>query len=144
MEHESFESTAIAAFLNDNFVSIKVDREERPDVDQVYMTFIQATTGHGGWPMSVWLTPELRPFTGLNEEVSAYVFNQPGAKEFLDRYAELLQLIATGYRREGKRYVTIAVGCTGGKHRSVAMAEQLAGRLSGRDVSVSHRDLGRE
>ncbi len=64
MEHESFESAAIAAFLNEHFVSIKVDREERPDVDQVYMTFIQATTGHGGWPMSVWLTPELRPFTG--------------------------------------------------------------------------------
>ena len=62
MEHESFESAAIAAFLNEHFVSIKVDREERPDVDQVYMTFVQATTGHGGWPMSVWLTPELRPF----------------------------------------------------------------------------------
>ena len=73
--------------------------------------------------------PELRPFTGLNEEVSNYVFNQPGAKEFLDRYTELLQLIAAGYRREGKRYVTIAVGCTGGKHRSVAMSEKLAARL---------------
>jgi uncharacterized protein YyaL (SSP411 family) len=64
MEHESFESAAIAAFLSEHFVSIKVDREERPDVDQVYMTFVQATTGHGGWPMSVWLTPDLRPFFG--------------------------------------------------------------------------------
>src|SRR5258708_7788662 len=64
MAHESFESAAIAAFLNEHFVSIKVDREERPDVDQVYMTFVQATTGHGGWPMSVWVTPDLRPFTG--------------------------------------------------------------------------------
>ena len=61
MEHESFESAAIAAFLAEHFVSIKVDREERPDVDQVYMTFVQATTGHGGWPMSVWLMPDLRP-----------------------------------------------------------------------------------
>lgn len=64
MEHESFESAAIAAFLSEHFVSIKVDREERPDVDQVYMAFVQATTGHGGWPMSVWLTPDLRPFFG--------------------------------------------------------------------------------
>ncbi|MET9469872.1 RNase adapter RapZ [Streptomyces sp. NPDC006544] len=90
--------------------------------------------------------PELRPFTGLNEEVSAYVFSQPGAKEFLDRYTELLQLIATGYRREGKRYVTIAVGCTGGKHRSVAMSEKLAARLSSEGVEtvVVHRDMGRE
>jgi uncharacterized protein YyaL (SSP411 family) len=64
MEHESFESAAIAAYLSEHFVSIKVDREERPDVDQVYMTFVQATTGHGGWPMSVWLMPDLRPFFG--------------------------------------------------------------------------------
>ncbi|MER5667826.1 RNase adapter RapZ [Streptomyces mirabilis] len=90
--------------------------------------------------------PELRPFTGLNEEVSAYVFNQPGAKEFLDRYTELLQLIAAGYRREGKRYVTIAVGCTGGKHRSVATSEKLAARLASQGVEtvVVHRDMGRE
>ena len=64
MEHESFEDAAIAAQLNDGFVSIKVDREERPDVDRVYMTFVQATTGQGGWPMSVWLTPALEPFYG--------------------------------------------------------------------------------
>ena len=90
--------------------------------------------------------PELRPFTGLNEEVSAYVFNQPGAKEFLDRYTELLQLIAAGYRREGKRYVTIAVGCTGGKHRSVAPSEKLAARLASQGVEtvIVHRDMGRE
>ena len=90
--------------------------------------------------------PELRPFTGLNEEVAAYVFNQPGAKEFIDRYAELLRLIAAGYRREGKRYVTIAIGCTGGKHRSVATSEKLAARLAAEGVEtvVVHRDMGRE
>ncbi|MDT0444917.1 RNase adapter RapZ [Streptomyces johnsoniae] len=90
--------------------------------------------------------PELRPYTGTSEEVAGYVFNQPGAKEFLDRYAELLQLIAGGYRREGKRYVTIAVGCTGGKHRSVAMSERLARRLAAEGVEtvVVHRDMGRE
>src|SRR3954470_3856600 len=90
--------------------------------------------------------PELRPFTGLNDEVATYVFNQPGAKEFLDRYAELLHIVNAGYRREGKRYVTIAVGCTGGKHRSVAMSERLAARLSadGVETVVVHRDMGRE
>ncbi len=64
MAHESFENPQIARILNDNFVCIKVDREERPDVDRVYMTFVQATTGGGGWPMSVWLTPDLKPFFG--------------------------------------------------------------------------------
>ena len=64
MEHESFENADVAAVLNRDFVSIKVDREERPDVDRVYMTFVQATTGSGGWPMSVWLTPQREPFFG--------------------------------------------------------------------------------
>jgi uncharacterized protein YyaL (SSP411 family) len=64
MERESFENPEIAEQLNRDFVSIKVDREERPDIDRIYMTYVQATTGSGGWPMSVWLTPELRPFVG--------------------------------------------------------------------------------
>ena len=64
MERESFENLGVAKVLNDHFISIKVDREERPDVDRVYMTFVQATTGSGGWPMSVWLTPDLQPFFG--------------------------------------------------------------------------------
>lgn len=64
MEHESFENEEIAALLNEKFVPVKVDREERPDVDLTYMTYVQAATGHGGWPMSVFLTPELKPFYG--------------------------------------------------------------------------------
>ena len=64
MAHESFENPEIARLMNENFVNIKVDREERPDVDRLYMAFVQATTGGGGWPMSVWLTPEGRPFYG--------------------------------------------------------------------------------
>jgi uncharacterized protein YyaL (SSP411 family) len=64
MERESFENEKVAAFLNDHFVSVKVDREERPDVDKIYMTFIQATTGGGGWPLNVFLTPDLKPFFG--------------------------------------------------------------------------------
>ena len=89
MEHESFESAAIAAFLAKHFVSIKVDREERPDVDQVYMTFVQATTGHGGWPMSVWLTPELRPFFGGTYFPPVDMPGRPGFITVLRRIAEL-------------------------------------------------------
>ena len=89
MEHESFESAAIAAFLAEHFVSIKVDREERPDVDQVYMTFVQATTGHGGWPMSVWLTPDLRPFFGGTYFPPTDLPGRPGFITVLRRIAEL-------------------------------------------------------
>jgi len=90
--------------------------------------------------------PELRPQNGRDAAVRDYVLGQRGAKEFLDAYTEVLRLLAAGYEREGKHYVTLAVGCTGGKHRSVAMAEQLGQRLrdEGIDVQVTHRDLGRE
>jgi len=90
--------------------------------------------------------PELRPKTGKDEAVRDYVLAQPGAQDFLDRYEGVLQLVTDGYKREGKRYVLLAVGCTGGKHRSVAMSEQLGARLAatGSDVQVVHRDLGRE
>ncbi len=90
--------------------------------------------------------PELRPRTGLDEPVRDYVLAQPGAAEFLDGYDALLQVVTEGYRREGKHFLTLAVGCTGGKHRSVAVGEELAARLRahGADVQVVHRDLGRE
>jgi RNase adapter protein RapZ len=94
-------------------------------------------------PNPHWM-PELRPFTGLDAAVRDYVLGQPAAGAFLDAYLSVLEVSLAGFEREGKRYVTLAVGCTGGKHRSVAMAEQLAARLTGRDVTVSHRDLGRE
>jgi uncharacterized protein len=64
MERESFDNEEISALMNEHFINIKLDREERPDVDRVYMTYVQATTGSGGWPMSVWLTPDLKPFLG--------------------------------------------------------------------------------
>jgi uncharacterized protein YyaL (SSP411 family) len=83
MEHESFESDEVAAVLNEHFVSIKVDREERPDVDRVYMTFVQATTGSGGWPMSVWLTPELKPFYGGTYFPPSSKWGRPGFIEIL-------------------------------------------------------------
>ncbi len=89
MEHESFENAAIAAALNDRFVSIKVDREERPDVDRVYMTFVQATTGSGGWPMSVWLTPELKPFYGGTYFPPSSKWGRPGFLEILNEIARV-------------------------------------------------------
>jgi len=90
--------------------------------------------------------PELRPKTGQDPDVRDYVLGQQDAPEFLDRYEGLVRLLAAGYLREGKRYVLLAVGCTGGKHRSVAMSEQLATRLAEGElaVQVQHRDLGRE
>jgi UPF0042 nucleotide-binding protein len=97
-------------------------------------------------PNPFWI-PELREPTGLDNEVRNYVLSQEGAEDFLEQYHELLRLISAGYRREGKRYLTLAVGCTGGKHRSVAISEELATRLSKEDgvaVKVVHRDLGRE
>jgi RNase adapter protein RapZ len=96
-------------------------------------------------PNPHWI-PELRDFSGLNPQVRDYVLSQEGAVEFVRIFRELLQVVGAGYRREGKRYLTLAVGCTGGKHRSVAIAEHL-GELLGKDgvdVSVVHRDLGRE
>jgi UPF0042 nucleotide-binding protein len=88
--------------------------------------------------------PSLRPLSGCDAAVRDYVLSQPAAAEFLDAYLAVLDVSLAGFEREGRRYVTLAVGCTGGKHRSVAIAEQIAARLGGRDVTVSHRDLGRE
>lgn len=97
-------------------------------------------------PNPFWV-PELRPLNGLTPEVSSYVLGQPDASEFLDSYAKLLRPLLDGYRREGKTYLTVGIGCTGGKHRSVAMTEELVRRLSGREgieVRAAHRDLGLE
>nr|WP_298991130.1 RNase adapter RapZ [uncultured Pseudokineococcus sp.] len=90
--------------------------------------------------------PSLRAQTGRDEGVRDFVLRQEGAEEWLDRYVAALEPVVAGYRREHRGFVTVAVGCTGGKHRSVALSEQLARRLSGADVRarVVHRDLGRE
>ena len=88
----------------------------------------------------------LAPLTGQDERVREYVLSQLGAADFLDAYLAALRVVLAGYEREGKQYVTLAIGCTGGKHRSVAMAEQIAERLeeTGLNIQVVHRDLGRE
>jgi UPF0042 nucleotide-binding protein len=96
-------------------------------------------------PNPFWI-PELRELRGLDAPVNDYVVAQEGAPEFLDLFAGVIDLVTVGYLREGKRFATVAVGCTGGKHRSVAIAENLSARLVrvGIEVAVVHRDLGRE
>jgi len=97
-------------------------------------------------PNPFWI-PELRHLNGEDPEVAEYVLGQPGAREFIDAYATALEPVLAGYQRENKRHATIAIGCTGGKHRSVAIVRELADRLGalpGVAVSVKHRDRGRE
>jgi hypothetical protein len=89
MEHESFENDSIAGLLNRDFISIKVDREERPDVDRVYMAFVQSTTGAGGWPMSVFLTPDLKPFYGGTYFPPTSRWGRPGFTDLLNELARV-------------------------------------------------------
>ena len=98
MEHESFEQQSVAAILNRHFVSVKVDREERPDVDRIYMSYVQAATGSGGWPMSVWLTPDLHPFVGGTYFPPDDRYGRPG-------FASVCERIARAWREERPRIV---------------------------------------
>jgi len=91
MERESFEQEAIGTFLNEHFVSIKVDREERPDVDKIYMTFVQSTTGGGGWPLNVFLTPDLKPFFGGTYFPPDARHGRPGFLQLLRQISQLWQ-----------------------------------------------------
>ena len=96
--------------------------------------------------------PELRPLTGLDAAVSANVLGSENTQEFLERYQSLFETMASGFFNEGRKYLTLAIGCTGGKHRSVAIAEELSKRLNTKSVGSDrkiiahavHRDLGRE
>jgi uncharacterized protein YyaL (SSP411 family) len=105
MEHESFENRVVAEVLNRHFVAIKVDREERPDVDRVYMTFVQATTGSGGWPMSVWLTPSLQPFYGGTYFPPSSKWGRPG-------FIDILKEIARAWEEDRARIETSAESIT--------------------------------
>ena len=98
MAHESFENPEIAKLMNEHFVNIKVDREERPDVDRVYMTFVQATTGGGGWPMSVFLTPDLKPFVGGT-------YYPPEDRQGRPGFPTILKRIATAWKSDRENIV---------------------------------------
>src|ERR1051325_4775590 len=91
MAHESFENEAIAKLMNENFVCIKVDREERPDIDSIYMNAVQMLTGHGGWPMTVFLTPDLKPFYGGT-------YYPPVDRQGMPGFPRVLLAMAEAYR----------------------------------------------
>ena len=112
MAHESFEDKATAEIMNREFVNIKVDREERPDVDRVYMTFVQATTGGGGWPMSVWLTPDLKPFVGGTYFPPVDRYGQPAFKKVLDRIAAAWKADRTKISEQGEKIISALRGAT--------------------------------
>src|SRR6266540_1001421 len=120
MAHESFENEEVAAIMNREFVNIKVDREERPDVDRVYMTFVQATTGGGGWPMSVWLAPDLKPFVGGTYFPPEDRYGQPAFKTVLER-------IATAWKQNHDKIVE-----QGGKIVDALRDSQSAGKIEGK------------
>jgi uncharacterized protein len=120
MAHESFENPDTAAILNREFVSIKVDREERPDIDHVYMTFVQATTGSGGWPMSVWLTPDLKPFFGGTYFPPSAAWGRAG-------FPELLAEIARVWKAE--RSNVVASAATIVERLSASQAAELGAQI---------------
>src|SRR5215471_5610593 len=115
MERESFEDENIGAFLNAHFVSIKVDREERPDVDKIYMTFVQSTTGGGGWPMNVFLTPDLKPFFGGT-------YFPPDARHGRPSFLHVLQKIAELWKSK-RAEITSSAGEIAERLKAIAQHE---------------------
>jgi uncharacterized protein YyaL (SSP411 family) len=129
MAHESFESDEIAAILNEHFVAIKVDREERPDVDRVYMTYVQAMTGHGGWPLSAWLTPELKPFFGGT-------YFPPEDRQGRAGFPTILRAIARGWREEREKLVAE------GERALRVLTEHARGENRGAEAAAEGGDAG--
>lgn len=103
MEKESFEDPEVAEIMNSHFINIKVDREERPDVDKLYMSFVQATVGGGGWPMSVFLTPDLEPLAGGTYFPPEDKYGRPGFKTVLKSIAEQWHTKQSAVAKSGKR-----------------------------------------
>src|SRR5215211_8867911 len=135
MAHESFENEEVAAIMNREFVNIKVDREERPDVDRVYMTFVQATTGSGGWPMSVWLTPDLKPFVGGTYFPPEERYGQPAFNKVLDR-------IATAWKKDHDKIVEQGSKIVEALRESQSAAPG-EGKIEGSCADAAYRQIDR-
>ncbi|MBA3003174.1 MAG: thioredoxin domain-containing protein [Desulfurivibrio sp.] len=120
MAHESFENPEIARILNENFICIKVDREERPDLDQIYMAAVQALTGHGGWPMSVFLTPDLQPFYGGT-------YFPPEGRHGLPGFTEVLEAVHDAWRNRPDKIVESAANIT--DHLRRKATDSAAGKI---------------
>src|SRR5215831_10277422 len=135
MAHESFESEDVATIMNREFVNIKVDREERPDVDRVYMTFVQATTGGGGWPMSVWLTPDLKPFVGGTYFPPEDRYGQPA-------FTKVLERIATAWKQDHDKLVEQGSKIVEALRESQSAAA-VEGKLDGSVLDAAYKQLDR-
>src|SRR5882757_9217738 len=135
MAHESFENEEVAAIMNREFVNIKVDREERPDVDRVYMTFVQATTGSGGWPMSVWLTPDLKPFVGGTYFPPEERYGQPAFRKVLER-------IATAWKEDHDKIVEQGSKIVEALRESQSAAPG-EGKIDGSVADAAYRQIDR-
>jgi len=136
MAHESFEDAETAAIMNREFVNIKVDREERPDVDRVYMTFVQATTGGGGWPMSVLLTPELKPFVGRTYFPPEDRYGQPGFKKVLER-------IAAAWKQDHEKIAGQGDKIVAALREAGESLSDSAGNLDAKTVAAGYQQLAR-
>ena len=134
MERESFENPAIAKLLNERFVAIKVDREERPDVDSTYMAFVQASTGGGGWPMSVFLTPELKPFVGGTYFPPEDRDGQPGLKTILPEIADAWRQHAPDIRAQADQIL-------GQLRKFTAAGQDHPGKVAAPDPALLDRRL---
>ncbi len=140
MERESFEDPVVAKLLNDSFVSIKVDREERPDVDRVYMMFVQATTGSGGWPMTVFLTPDLKPFFGGTYFPPEPHDDLPGLKPLLARAAQAWKADhdAVAHSADG---ITASMKAYAAGEAAAATSRPAAGRIAADAQAVTAKRL---
>ncbi|HTK37527.1 MAG TPA: thioredoxin domain-containing protein, partial [Pyrinomonadaceae bacterium] len=135
MEHESFEDEATARIMNEHFINIKVDMEERPDVDQIYMTFVQLTTGRGGWPMNVFLTPDKLPFFGGTYFPPVSRFNMPG-------FSQILLSVAEAYRDKRDELLRSANDILG-EMRRVGISEFHPGGLSLEQLDNAFESMSR-
>ena len=136
MERESFENEEVAAFMNSRFVNIKVDREERPDVDRVYMTFVQATTGGGGWPLNVWLTPALKPFVGGTYFPPEDRHGQPSFLKVLQRIADAWETDHGKISESGSQIMAALA-------RSTNAAAEGAGAVDAKLIDVAYQQIAR-
>lgn len=133
MAHESFEDAEIAGLMNENFVNIKVDREERPDLDQIYMSAVQMMTGHGGWPMTMFLTPEGVPFYGGTYFPPADRYNMPG-------FPRVLLSVAEAYRSQGEQVASTATAMLG-ELRRMGLAEESREVLTAEVLDSAYRRI---
>ena len=131
MAHESFEDAAIADYLNEHFVSIKVDREERPDLDQIYMEAVQLMTGRGGWPMSVFLTPDLQPFYGGT-------YWPPAPRQGMPGFGQVLHAVADAWQSRRPEMLEQAAKITQALRQNEAVEAGRTGRAR-RSLAASGR-----